>query len=128
MHGYNIHRLNESNEIINNLMEEEQVIRVTAIRMLERDGVELFIDEEMTTYFGIAVSSLTLFLLYKYAKNNGFFFGFFAALFSLLTSFIGGLLLFYVMFSDKSERSGKSDSRSLKNEWEKFIHNKSNSI
>lgn len=125
IHGYNIHRLNESNEIINEVMEEKQVIRLTAIRILESEGEELFIDKEMTTYFGVFVSILTLYLLYKFSKSNGFFFGFFAAFCGIFTSLIGGLLLFYLLFSEKSEVNGKRERHSIKNEWEEFIHKKS---
>ncbi len=124
VHVYNAHRLKESNEIILNYMEEHQVIKNTAIRLLENDGVELFINYELTTYFGIVMTVLTLFMLYKFGKNNGFFFGFFAAVFSVFTSLIGGLLLFYLMFSGKSEVKGNSGAYSLRNEWEKFIHSK----
>jgi len=126
MHVYNVHRLNESNEIIQTFMEENKVIKNTAIRMLEKDGVELFYDKEFTTYFGVLVSFLSLFLLYKYGKDNGFMFGFFAAFFGVFTSLIGGMLLFYVMFSGKSETNQYRQVTSIKNEWEKFIHNKSN--
>ena len=126
IHGYNVHRLNESNEIINTYMEENKVIKNTAIRLLEKDGVELFYGKEFTTYFGVLVSFLSLILLYFYAKNNGFFVGFFAAFFGAFTSLIGGMLLFYIMFSGKSETSQYRQVTSIKNEWEKFIHTKSN--
>ncbi len=125
MHGYNAHRINETNEMINNFMEEEQVLRVTAIRLLENEGAKLFLNQELTTYFGIFVTFLTLLLLYKFAKHNGFFFGFFAAFSSMFTSLIGGLLLFYLLFSGKSETDGKKGGYSFKDEWEEFIHKKS---
>ncbi|MBI9011221.1 MAG: hypothetical protein JEZ08_03255 [Clostridiales bacterium] len=125
MHSYNVHRLNESNEIIYNYMEENNVIKETAIRLLEKDGVELFVGKEFTTYFGVLVSFLSLILLYVYGKHNGFIVGFFAAFFCVFTSLIGGMLLFYIMFSGKSETTQYRQVTSIKNEWEKFIHNKS---
>lgn len=127
IHGYNSHRIEVSNEKINEVMDEKKVIRDTAIRILENEGEELFIDQEFTTYFGMFISILTLILLYKYAKGNEFFFAFSAALCSLLTSFVGGLLLFYVILSGKSEINGKREGFSLNDEWEKYIHQKSNS-
>jgi len=128
MHVYNVHRLNESNEIIHAYMEENNVIKSTAIRLLEKDGADLFYDREFTTYFGVLVSFLSLFLLYKYSKENGFFFGFFAAFFGVFTSLIGGMLLFYIMLSGRSETTKYKKVTSIKNEWEKFIHNKSNDL
>lgn len=124
IHGYNIHRINVSNQKIVKVMQENKVIRDTAIRMLEREGEELFIDKELTTYFGMFFSILTLFLLYKFTKDNGFFFGISAAFTSVFTSLIGGFLLFYVIFSGKSEIGGKRQGYSFKDEWEKFIHKK----
>ncbi|MBM7613862.1 hypothetical protein [Alkaliphilus hydrothermalis] len=124
IHGYNIHRIKESNEKIFNVMQEKKVIRDTAIRMLENEGEELFINQEFTTYFGMCVSIFTLLLLYKYAKSNGFFFGFLVAISSLFTSFVGGLLLFYLILSGKSEIAGKKERFTYKNDWEKYIHKK----
>lgn len=127
-HGYNIHRINETNEIIVNAMEEQNVSRETAIRRLLKDGEKLFLGQELATFFGVFISITTLFLLYKYSKNSGFFWGFFAALCAVFTSFIGGFLLFYVILSGRSETGGNNETYSLRNEWEKSIHKKSSLI
>ncbi len=124
IHGYNIHRIEVTNEKIYKFMEEKNVTRYTAIRMLEREGEKLFINQEFTTYFGMFMCILTLILLYKFLKSHGFFFGFFAAFGSFVTSFVGGLLLFYVIFSKKSEIKRKIKRYSLKDEWERYIHEK----
>lgn len=130
-HGYNVHRLKASNERINEYMVEEKVFRPTAIRRLRDDGENLFIDKEFTTFFGVIVSILSLILLLKYAKHNGFMLGFFAAFFCVFTSLLGGMLLFYILFSGKSEIHGKVLSNkkrqksSLKGGWEEYIHDKS---
>ncbi|KAB3527694.1 hypothetical protein [Alkaliphilus serpentinus] len=121
-HGYNVYRLHESHERILEVMEERKVIRETAIRMLQKEGEEVFIEHGMTSYFGVFMSTLTLFLLYKYAKESKFSFAFSAAFSSLLTSYIGGLLLFFVIFSGKSEINGIGKGSSVKDEWEKYIH------
>ena len=124
IHIYNVHRIEVTNEKIYKVMDEKKVVRDTAIRILEKEGEKLFINQEIFTYFGLFVSILTLILLYKFAKSNGFFFGFFAALSSFITSFVGGLLLFYVIFSEKSEINRKRKGYSLKDEWERYIHKK----
>lgn len=124
IHGYNIHRIEVTQEKILTVMEEMKVNRDEAIEILEHEGEELFIHKELTTYFGIFSSILTLFLLYKFSKGNGFFFAFAAAFCSLVTSFVGGLLLFYVILSEKGEIKGRKQRFSLKDEWERFIHKK----
>lgn len=124
-HGYNAYRLKVSEEIIQQEMREAKVIKDTAIRRLERRGVELFINEEFTTYFGLIISALTLFATYKYARHNSFTFGFFSAFTSLFTSFFGGLLLFYLFFSGKSESDNKSGTNECQDDWEEFIREKS---
>ncbi len=127
-HGYNIHRLNETEEIIATAMEEQNVNRDTAIRRLLNDGEELFLGQEFTTFFGVFATFTTLILLYGYSKTNGFFFGFFAAFSAVFTTFIGGMLLFYLILYGKSEKSGSDDIFSLKTNWEQYIHNKSSRI
>lgn len=125
IHGYHMHWSYESNDQIVTVMEEKQVIRDTAIRILEDEGVELFIPQGMSYFFGLFISFLTLFLLYVYSQTNGFFAGFFAAFCAVFTSFIGGFLLFYVFFSNKSEKIPNGEKYSFKNEWQKYIHEKS---
>lgn len=128
INGYNVYRIEETNTKIVKFMEENKVIRATAIRMLEKDGEELFINTGSTAYIGVFLSILTLFLLIKYSKYNGFFFGFSAAICGVFTTFVGGLLLFYVILSGKSEIGGKRKRYSLKDEWEEYINERSNKI
>lgn len=121
-HIYNIYRMNVSNGIINDLMVEKGIIRDTAIRELERNGVELFIDKEFTTYMGIFTSTLTLFLVFKYYTEMTFFFGFLASFASIFSTFIGGFLLFYILLSGKSETRKETNREFFKTDFEEYIH------
>ncbi|MBI9014808.1 MAG: hypothetical protein JEZ08_21440 [Clostridiales bacterium] len=122
IHGYYLYRVFESNDQIVRVMQDKQVIRETAIRMLEKEGVKLHIGDGVTINFGIFISITTLVLLYIYSQTNGFFAGFFAALCAVLTTYIGGLLLFYVFLSGKSEMNRRNSGYSIKNKWQKYIH------
>ena len=125
IHSYNLYRIKETNDIIFEMMEEKQIIRKSAIYLLEKEGVDLFLGQELTTFFGFFASVLSIFLLYKFSKTNSFFYGFSAAFTGVFTSFIGGFLLFYVMFSGKGETYTTSSRVSFKDEWEKFIYDTS---
>lgn len=125
-HGHNVYKIKITNDTIHAKMAEEKVIRDTAIRMLKRDGVELFLGDEFATFSSLILIVVTLILLFKYSKTNLFFFGFGSAFFSLLTTFVGGLLLFYIILSGKSETGeNMKDIWIQKDYWEKYIHNKS---
>lgn len=129
--SYNVHRLKESNAMIQAVAEEHQVARDTAIRWLKRDGVDLFIDQEFPTFSGIFLSVMTLFLIYVYSRSNGFYVGFFAAFCALFSSFIGGALLFYALFSGRTENHHVETEYTPTSEWEKYFdsqNNKSNHL
>lgn len=131
IHSYNVFRIEETNNTLVSYMEEHGVIKSTAIYRLEREGVDLFLDKELTTYFGVSISLLSLISLYKFGKHNGFIKGFFAATCCFFTSFIGGLLMFYIILSGKSQISSVErhpQKFTFKNEWEKYIHNRSDSL
>lgn len=128
IHCYNAYKIKVTNEAIEEVMNEERVIRETAIRILQERDVKLFLDREMETYFGIFMSILTVFMLYKYARYNGFVVGFFAAICCLFTSFFGGMLMFYLILSGKSESIGGSKKQKdliSKDAWEQFVHQRS---
>ncbi len=125
-HGYNIHRINETTEIIVQYMGDHNVSRDTAVRELIESGEELFIGNEFAVYFGMTVTAITLAMLLLFTRFNGFFLGFFTAVCCLFTSFIGGLLLFYVILSGKSQRDIDPNKFSLRNDWEKFVHKRAN--
>lgn len=122
VHGYNIHRINVTSEKIAVVIEEMGVSRNTAITMLENDGENLFLDKEFITYSGILLSVVTLFILYMYAKYNGFLLGFLLGFLSLFTTFIGGLLFFYLIFSGKSEIQERKVVYNSNDEWEDYIY------
>jgi len=125
IHGYNLCRMIETNQMIFEEMARENVLRVTAIDYLERRGVNLFLDGELTTLTGIIFGLLALFCLYMFARDNSFFFAIAAAFFCLITTLISGLLLFFVIFSGKSEKSVGSGKRTFNSDWEKYISEKS---
>jgi hypothetical protein len=125
IHSFNIYRIIDSNKLIYAKMEEMNVLRETAIRYLEREGYNLFVGGEFATFAGVALGFLALFSLYKYAKDNSSFFAFAASFLCLVTSFVGGLLLFYTILSGKSERAVDSGARHYRNEWERFISRRS---
>lgn len=125
MHVYSVHRMNESYQIIDELREERSISRDTAIRILEKEGVDIYIEREFTHFFGVFVSFMNLILCFQFYRNYGLFIGFATAFTSMFTSFIGGLLIFYLIFSGRVEVRGKSSGFNFKDEWEHFIHKKS---
>lgn len=128
VHGYNNHRINETNDKIYQVMDEKDISRYAAIEFLEAEGEELFIGGEFSVYYGFFMTFASLILLYSFAKYNGFLLGFFTAGVCLFTSFVGGILLFYVILSEKSQIYGKSNAYSLNTEWERSIHRKVQAI
>ncbi len=101
VHVYNFNQIKQTNNKIYQVMTEKQVNRETAIWLLEKAGEDLFLGDELFTLFGM-ISSVAVFLFsYFFARNFNHLAGFAAAICSLLTSFIGGLLLFYLLFSGK---------------------------
>jgi len=124
IHGYYVHRTFETNGQIIDVMQEKQVIRETAIRLLEDEGVDLYFPRSITEFSGVVISIATLVVLYIYSQTNGFMAGFLAALFAVFTSYFGGFLLFYVFLSGKSERRLESKGSLIKDEWQIYIHEK----
>ena len=127
-HGYNVNRINETQEIIMTAMAEQDMSREIAIEWLLQDGVDLYLGQEFATFFGLFMSAVTLILVYKYSRTNGFFFGFFAAVCAVFTTLIGGFLLFYLILYGRVEIDGNPRAHSLENKWEKYIHNRSDQI
>jgi len=128
VHGYNAHRINETNDKIYQVMDERDMSRYAAIEFLVAEGEELYIGGEFGVYYGMFMTFASLTLLYCFAKYNGFFLGFFTAVVCFFTTFIGGILLFYVILSEKSQVDGKNNVYSLNTEWERSIHRKVKAI
>jgi hypothetical protein len=124
-HFYNVHRINDTQAQIVEKMQEQGVTRKTAIYMLQHEGVELYLNKEFGTYFGICASMLTLLLSYKFGKHNGFMYGIGLGLASTLTTLVGGVLLFGLLFSGKSETDNRKIKINQKDSWEDYIHRKS---
>jgi len=111
-HGYNVYRIENTENIIEAKMEEAGTFRIAAIKLLEREGVDLFLGFELETYGGLILSFTTIILMMRFYKSNGFILGFIAGFCAMFTSFIGGILMFYALFSGKSQTSirvGKVD-------------------
>lgn len=125
IHCYYITRIQDTHNQITAKMDEMGVIRQTAIRMLEREGADLFFGRGLSAYFGVSISGLTLFLLYKYSKTNGFFYGFGAAYFGTMTTFVGGLILFFMLFTNRAEQDYELRNITFKSKWQQFIHRRS---
>jgi len=121
--GYIMSRLIDTNNNIVRVMEEKQVIRETAIRMLEKDGYEIFEGRGMSAYFGLTMNFLAIFFLIKYVQTNGAFMGFGAGICGVLSTFVGGMLIFYLIFSGKELTKSTKKSFSFRNAWEEFVHN-----
>lgn len=118
---YIMSKIVKTNDNIVRVMAERQVIRETAIRVLEKEGIEVFQGRGMSAYFGLFMNSLAAIFLIKYYQTNGVFMGFAAGFFAVFSNYIGGLLLYYLIFSGKdvAEPSGRL---SLRNPWEKYVH------
>ncbi len=99
IHIYNFNQIQQTNDKIHQVMAERQINREKAIRFLEESGEELFLGDELFTLFGMVSSCLVFLFSYFFARNFNHLAGFGAAVSSLLTSFIGGILLFYLLFS-----------------------------
>jgi len=125
VHGYNLYRIIETNRMIFDEMDRENVLRETAIDYLEKRGTDLFLGGEFATLVGLFFGLPALFSLYMFSKENSFFFAIAASFLCLVTTFISGLLLFYVIFSGKSERYVAVGDRIFNSEWEKYISEKS---
>lgn len=122
MHSYNIYRINETAKIISEWMAQNNETWQSSIYTLQRNGVELFINREFATYFGVFITTLTLILSYKFAKHNSFFVGLFLIITSMLSSVVGGVLLLFLIFSGKSETEKNKKTNNIKDAWEEFVH------
>ncbi|QVK21350.1 hypothetical protein KHQ82_03190 [Mycoplasmatota bacterium] len=121
IHVYNIYRIEVTNDKIYAVMEEYFVPREAAIDILIENGEDLFIGNEFATYFGFSMSIIAQFIYYKYAKYNEGSSALLACFFGFITTIIGGLLLSYMIFSDKSEDYLMRTESKKKNDWEKSI-------
>ncbi len=104
-HSYNMVRMKKTEQKINNYMEQNKVIKETAIRELKKNGEDLFLGDEFFTLFGFICSVASLILSFVFIKNGGGVIAVILAVTSLLTSLVGGLLILYMLFT------GKYDSR-----------------
>ncbi len=137
IHIYNINQIRQTSlaihqEIDNQLaITGERISRRRAIEILQKSGANLFLGDEFFTFFGTLMSITTIGFTYFFSRNYNFNVGMAAALFSLLATFIGGFLMFYLLFSDKTgaDLAGVNLTRDRpKSDWETFIHNRSKDI
>jgi len=124
VHTYNIYRTYETQAHIVRVMEEENVIKETAIRMLQNDGVDLYLGFS-SAIFSMCNCLATLAVLFFYARSNSFYTGFLAAFFSVFSTYLGGMFLFYVFFSGKSERTVTEPAYQGSERYMNYIHERS---
>lgn len=123
-HIYNAYQIKTTADKIDVVMVERSVSRELAIDILEKSGEDLFLGNEFSTYFGLLMILVSSFVLYQFSLKNGFFLGILAGFCLLFTTFIGGFLLFYIILSGKSQNDELKAKYALRNDWEKFIHNR----
>ncbi len=127
VHCYNLNSIMQTNAKIHQVIDERMVSREEAIDYLLERGEDLFLGDEFYTLFGILSSCAALLFSYLFARSYNYIHGSVAALTSLLTTFFGGLLLFYLMFSGKAGDVNYADNiadRAPKSDWETFLHNR----
>ncbi len=126
LHVYSIYRIRQTSIVIHQVIEEQEISREKAIEFLKERGVDLFLGDEFFAFFGFLMSITAWIFTYLFAKNYNYMFGMAAALFCLLATFLGGLLLFYLILSNRAE-ADVIDAAPLreKNDWENWIHKRS---
>lgn len=112
----------ETTFVIENFMEDHNVIREVAIELLSEQGERLFIGTLLASYAGFIFSTAAVVTLIWYGRTNSFMAGFFSAALSMLTTFVGGLVLFAVFFSNKREVKGNSKGYMGTTDMSKYIH------
>lgn len=127
-HVVNIGKIIESNKLIYAKIEEAQVARDTAIRYLQEEGRDLFVGNEFITISGAILCVLALFSLTRFAKDNGFFFAIASSFLCLITTLVSGLLLFFLLFTDRNEKESDKRERHYQNSWERYISEKSKEL
>lgn len=112
----------DSYALIESYMDQHNLIMEKAIEELILQGEKLYIGILVFSASGIVISCGALVMLITYARTNSFISGFMAAFFSVFTSFIGGILLFYAFFSRRREIKGDYSNYTGVTEWDRFIH------
>lgn len=125
--AYNFSRLIKSHNIIETYMITHDMDMEEAIEELRESGEVLYLDEHLESEAGMMFSVIALFLLYKYAKTNGFYYGFFAGIFGIFSVYIGGFLILYVLLSGRSQRKS-SHYVELTDDWGAFAQKRNKKI
>ncbi len=127
---YNGYRVKSTSEQIHQVMTEEKVNREMAIMILTDRQVDLFLGDEFYVFFGMIAALAALVFLTLFARTYNYVFGLSAGLFCLLSTFVGGLLIFYLLFSKKMGNALAADQLSgqrVKDDWETWVQNRSKS-
>lgn len=125
MHSYLLVVNHQANQMVYEYMAEKNVPRKSAIRLMAREGIEPELGYGMFASFGMVFTLLSLFFLFLYTRNNSFYLGFMAAVCTLLASLIGGFLMFYLIFSGKTEDYSKRERKNKDDPWGNYIYEKS---
>ncbi len=120
--GYLFVKSIESMIVVENFMEEHKVIREDAVMLLTEQGEHLYIGFLLGSYIGFMNNVAAIATLIYYGRTNSFLIGFISAFVCIFTTFIGGLVLFAVFFSNKREVKGSSRGYVGSTDMSKFIH------
>ena len=120
--GYLFAKSIESMNLVESFMEEHNVIREDAVMLLTEQGEHLYIGFLIGSYIGFMNNVAAIATLIWYGRTNGFLIGFISAFVCIFTTFIGGIVLFAVFFSNKREVKGSSEGYEGSSDMSKFIH------
>lgn len=121
-HSVNVVKSVESYKLVEEYQLEYKVDFETAVKELTEQGETLLIGALYFSIVYIVYCIIAILLLRRYAMKNGFAAGFIAAIMCLFSSFIGGLMMFYVFFSSRREVSHRSRPYMGYDKWTRFIH------
>jgi hypothetical protein len=120
--GYLFAKSIESMNLVESFMEEHNVIREDAVMLLTEQGEHLYIGFLVGSYIGFMNNVAAIVTLIWYGRTNSFLIGFISAFVCIFTTFIGGIVLFAVFFSNKREVKGSSEGYEGSTDMSKFIH------
>ncbi len=103
-HSYNVVRIKQTENKINEYLSLHKVSRDHAIYTLKKNGENLFLGDEFHTFSGLIFSIVTLLLSYFYIKNSEGYIAVSLAASSIFTSLVGGLLILYMFFAGKYDK------------------------
>lgn len=126
-HGTTIQKSRETHLKIITVMDEKNVTRSSAIKILEENGEELFLDPDVHAYIGFLISILAIALIGIFLRSGRFYVGILGSAAGVFSTVIGGVLLFYVLFSGKYELERSGLPYKPSDNWGKYLNKRSKS-